>query len=318
MTAPPLTHHDIVALVEPFARRGRHVDLAASRRDERRLVFRPAAAAAPATDDAAETLELQVLEHGSLRLTRTLARPGGATAQLQATGRDAAALLAAFDGVPAARHFVDGPGYVIARSYVVDPAAGGTTPEPTLVRGRIHVDGLEMTLDVPGVRRVAGEISLAPAPGQHLALPEDLLAVLGWNWARLVPVRQGWMSRVRLRGSPAERTRQAEAALDRAAAHLAATLAEPPARYHERHAAARLGVFFRRGIPTFTALGLFGSVGLVSRFFGDVSMAVWVAMYHVPTVIVAVAFLMQELPRFEIPPWPRPLRAPDWRVAPAN
>ena len=39
MNAPPLTHHDILALAEPFARRGRRVDLAASDRIARRVVF---------------------------------------------------------------------------------------------------------------------------------------------------------------------------------------------------------------------------------------------------------------------------------------
>jgi len=37
----PLTHHEILALVAPFARRGRRVDLAASDRVARRIAFRP-------------------------------------------------------------------------------------------------------------------------------------------------------------------------------------------------------------------------------------------------------------------------------------
>ncbi|NWG75586.1 MAG: hypothetical protein HXY24_13450, partial [Rubrivivax sp.] len=77
-------------------------------------------------------------------------------------------------------------------------------------------------------------------------------------------------------------------------------------------------VFLRRGIPTLTALALFGGVGLCSLFFDDLPMRVWVAMYHVPTVIVAISFLLQELPRFEIPPWPRPLRGERWREGPAG
>jgi len=38
---PPLTHHEIFALVAPFTRQGLQVDLAASDRAERRLLFRP-------------------------------------------------------------------------------------------------------------------------------------------------------------------------------------------------------------------------------------------------------------------------------------
>ena len=42
VTAPrPQTHHEILRLIEPFSRRGRHVDLTASNRIERHLVFRP-------------------------------------------------------------------------------------------------------------------------------------------------------------------------------------------------------------------------------------------------------------------------------------
>ena len=37
----PLTHHEILRLIEPFTRRGRHVDLSATDRIERRIVFKP-------------------------------------------------------------------------------------------------------------------------------------------------------------------------------------------------------------------------------------------------------------------------------------
>ncbi len=39
----PLTHHEIIGIVEPFTRRGRHVDLSASNRLERCLVLKPVA-----------------------------------------------------------------------------------------------------------------------------------------------------------------------------------------------------------------------------------------------------------------------------------
>jgi hypothetical protein len=316
LAALPLTHHDILALVGPFSRRGRHVDLAASQRDERRLVFKPPADEAAAADAPRETLLLECLDGGRHRLTRTLRRADGIEARLRAVGADLEAMLAGIVAVPAERHFVAGPGFVIARSYALD----GTGPAATLslTQGQVHVQGVVLTLALPAVRRVAADLTLEPAAGDKLALPEDLLAVLGWNWARLVPIKEGWSSKLRLRGDLGQRTRGAEAALETAAAHLARTLGEPPARYHERLAAARRGVFLRRGIPTFTALLLFGGVGLLSQFMPDLPMGAWVAMYHVPTVIVAVAFVLQELPRFEIPPWPRPLQGADWRRAPAR
>lgn len=310
MAAPPLTHHDILALAEPFARRGRHVDLAASQRQERRLVFKPRADAAPDATSGAETLRLDCLGENWYRLTRTLERGDGLRGVVRAQGPDLAQLLADLDAVPAAQHFVAGPGFAIARSYTLDGLGG--TAAMALTHGAVQVAGLVLTLAVPAAPRLSADIALEPTSNRKLVLPEDVLAVLGWNWARLVPARQGWTSKLRLRGEPRQRTRHAEAALERAATHLAQILAEPPARYHERVRVARWGVFLRRGIPTLTALSLFGAVALFARFRPDLPPAVLVALYHVPTLIVAVSFVLQELPRFEIPPWPRRLLTPVW------
>jgi hypothetical protein len=312
LAALPLTHHDIVALTEPFARRGRRVDLAASDRQARQLVFRPRVDPADTPDHAAprETLQLDCLEGNWYRLTRTLDRRDGRQGTLRTAGSDIAELLAVIDAVPAEQHFVTAPGFTVVRSYSLD--RGGDAASLTLTHGEVKVEGLRLTLSVPAVRRIAATINLQPTSSHRPALPEDVLAVLGWNWARLVRDGQGWTSRLRLRGSLADRTRTAETALDCAAAHLAQTVGEAPARYHERLRAARWGVFFRRGIPTLTALSLFGAVALAARFWPDLPPAVVVALYHVPTVIVAVSFVLQELPRFEIPPWPRRLPASAW------
>jgi hypothetical protein len=313
MPAPPLTHHEILDLVEPFTRRGRHVDLAASQRQERRLVFKPPAAgtAQPAQQ---ETLQLECLGTGTRRLMRRVTRADGLQAELHAQGPDVAVLLAQVEAVPAERHFSDGPGFVIARNYAIDDTGGGSTTL-TLMQGNIHVDGLVMTLAVPAVRNVAGNITLTPSAPDALALPQDLLAVLGWNWTRLVRSREGWTSKLRLRGRAASRNARAEAALSQAAAHLAQTLAEPPAHFHERLFAARWGVFFRRGIPTFTALTLLLTLAGLAHLDGDRAPGLWMALYHVPTLLVALSFCLQELPRFEIPPWPRRLTAAAWRSA---
>jgi hypothetical protein len=316
LSAPPLTHHDILALVEPFTRRGRHVDLAASRREERRLVFRPPARNGLADDGVAlgESLQLECPAPGFYRLTRTLTHPEAGPAALRAHGPDAGALLAAVEAVPLGRHFVTGPGFAVARSYGLDAGSGGDAASLVLIQGCVSVAGLKLTLNVPAVRRVAADIALEPASGERFALPEDLLAVLGWNWARLVRRGDGWTTKLRLRGSLAQRTHAAEAALSRAGAHLARTLSEPPSRYHERLAGARRGVFFRRGIPTLTALALVAAVLLSAPFRDEVPAHVLVALYHVPTLFVALSFVLQELPRFEIPPWPRRSTAPDWRA----
>jgi hypothetical protein len=300
---PPLSHHEVLELSAPFVRHGLHVDLAASERQLRQLLF------LPRDGQQAVRWLLSDLGRGRWRLTRTVQGPQGAQASLSGTGDSLPTLLERLAAVPPQRHFSEGPGFVVARHYGFDAAAG----EPRLLWGTAQLQGLVLELRVPAVRRVAGELSLQPSAGERRpALPEDLLAVLGWNWARLVPTRQGWTSRLRLRGSPSERTRRAEAALDRAAAHLAQTLAEPPAQYHARLRGPRWAVFFRRGIPTFTAIGLVALVLLSATFKFQPSTTQMVMLYHLPTLVITLSFVLQELPRFEIPPWPRALSAAAW------
>lgn len=317
MTALPLTHHDIVALVLPFSADGWRVDLAASDRSARRLVFRPTADdPAPASFGEPRTeLQAECSVDGSFTLTRRQQGADGLWAELLARGRDAAALLAAMAAVPAARHFAAGPGWVLARSFRLQDIRPGGHASVQFARGQARLDGLALAITVPGPSMRAAEIVITPDGGRpRPALPEDLLAVLGWPWARLVADRAGWTSRMRLPRGQARRHAGAEAALDLAAAHLARTLSEGPAQWHPRHRAARWGVFFRRGIPTFNVTLLLGSLLVATQLDIHVDRApgLWVALYHVPTALIALSFMLQELPCFEIPPLPRRLRALRW------
>lgn len=320
MPAAPLTHHDIMALMPPFTRAGLRVDLAQSDRSARRLVFHPGAPSAPAGAPR-EHLELICPATGRQRLTRVLTPAAGPAARLHAHGSDPAALLARLSAVPAGRAFAAGPGWRSALDFEVD--AGG---QLLALQGTAEIDGpaagaaqgLVLTLRLPGSPRRGCDLLLHPRTEPRPALPEDALAVLGWSWARLVPQRDGWKTRLRLPWRQALRPAAAEAALQRAAAHLAATLAAPPAAYHPRHRLARWGVFLRRGIPTFNALGLIAVALGVAQLDLDVDRApgLWVALYHVPTLLVALSFYAQELPKFEFPPWPRRLPLAAWNEAP--
>lgn len=327
---PPLTHHQVLGLVAPFSRTGRSVDLAASDRLARTLRFQPRTidpvdglgpAVAARLGPLTETLQLECHASGSHRLTRTLQPDSGPAATLQAVGTDPAALLAQIDAVPAARQFDAGPGWCIARSHELLPSAHGGAPLLTFSRGEARLDGLLLRLQVMPVKNVAGDITLQPAPGTRLALPEDVLAVIGWNWARLVPDAQGgaqgggpgWTSKLRLRGSGAVRTARAERALGEAARHLATVLALPPAQYHRRWLAARWGVVLRRSIPSLTALGLIAGAVLLPRYTDEALQGVWMVLHYVPIALLALSFTLQELARFEIPPLPRRLRLAQWR-----
>lgn len=295
----PLSHHDVLALAEPFARRGRRVDLAASDRAARRLVFRH-----PERGD--DTLQLDDLGTGTLRLTRTLVHPSGLQATLEAMGPSAAALLERVEQVEPASQFSAGEGWVVARCLLVRGL------QEILVRGQVRVDGLDLTMRISPVPGVSADITLAPTGPDAYALPEDLLAVLGWDWARLIRQREAWISKLRLRGGPDRRSRTAASALLQAARHLARTLAEPPARYHERLLWARWGVVARRSIPLMTPPALVATVLAMPRLDVEGN-PLWLLLYHVPTVVIALSFLLQELPQFEIPPWPRRSAADSWR-----
>ncbi|MBK1715817.1 hypothetical protein [Rubrivivax gelatinosus] len=313
MSLPPLSHHEILALVAPLSRRGCRVDLAASDRLARRLVFRPLEHAAGALPAIVDVLELDCSAEGRFRLARVLTM-AGAQARLEAAGSDAGALYDRLAAVAPQRAFSRGEGWTVARDYAVD---GDGEDGLVLERGVARIDGgLTLKLALPAVRRMSAELTLAATGGAELELPEDLLAVLGWNWAPMQRKPGGWESRLRVPGSIAQRSRRAEAALDLAAAHLARTLAETPAQYHERLQRARWVAVFRRAIPSLTAVALVATVALMPHGGDDRrEPGLWFVLYHLPTLVLALSFCVQEMPRFEIPPLPRRSGAADWRRA---
>jgi hypothetical protein len=323
MSAPALTHHEILGLVEPFTRRGRPVDLAASDRVARKLVFKPIDHT-PAPESAnvvlmREVLMLESYGTGTFKLTRTLSRADGLQATVTALGQAAGEMLARVEAVEPERHFRAGSGYLIARSYEFDSGLDGSSadraagPQLRLSNALVRLDGVTLAMRVPSVKGVAADITLEALPGEVLDVPEDLLAVQGWNWARLMHETSGWKTKLRLRGKPAQRGAQAEAALEQVARHLVQVLGEPPARFHDRWTAARWGVMLRRLIPTLTALGMIAGVIVLPRLpFGNTA-GLFLALHYVPIGLLALAFTLQELPRFELPPLPRRSSASGWR-----
>ncbi len=315
MPAPPLTHHEILELVAPFSRRGRHVDLAASNRIERRLRFKPAGAPealGPGGDRlaaASDTLELYSFGTGTCRLTRTLNCADGLRARVEAVGSRPEALLAQIETVAIERLLQASPCCRIARSFDLDTGSGAMV----LTEAVVLIGVLRMTFTVSPVRGVAADITLVPAPGETLDLPEDLLAVLGWDWARLIRTKEGWRTKLRLRGDSARRTRRAELALERAALHLEQTLLQPPGAFHDRWRAARWGVVLRRAIPLLTFVALVGTVVGMPHIAAADGSELWMLLFQVPTALIALSFCLQELPQYEIPPLPRRSNASDWR-----
>jgi hypothetical protein len=323
MPQAPLTHHDILELVRPFSRRGRHVDLAASDRLERRLVFRPVDHAAGPGDASVlrEVLQLEQLPTGTFRLTRLLNDSSGLEASLCALGARPEDLLTAFQALEPHHHFRAGPHFRIARSYELPTVRGSPGREAAapfiFTRGVARIGDLSVTLLLPATRGVAANIEVRTLPGHDpLDPPEDLLAVLGWDWVRLVPDGDGWTSKLRLRGNAQRRTLGAERALETLAGHLAHTLMEPPCRFHERWVAARWSVVLRRIIPLLALVLLVLLTAVLPHVVPHPKPGLQVLIFDLPVVLIAISFCLQEHARYEIPPRPRRSRADSWRRPP--
>lgn len=310
----PLTHHEILELIAPFPRGSRRVDLAASDRLERRLVFKPIEH--PATADRPvvhETLTLEDSGAGSCRLTRLLSPAAGPAARLEAEGSRVGEMVARIDAVPLERQCRWSGGIATAVSLRLAPQIGAP---PIFLRGEARVGGLALGLESPRVKGAAASVRLSSTAGAAPRLPQDALAVLGRHWSRLRESGDGWAGELRLRGGEPGRSRLAEAALDRAAGHLALMLAEPPARFHERWIAARWRVFFRRLVPLAGCLGLIACAAAVPKLHLAEGSGLRMLILNSPPLLMILFFCLREIPIVEIPPLPRRSATASWNVGP--
>lgn len=303
---PPLTHHDILALVEPFTRRGWAVDLPGSDRAQRRIAFRERD-----LGDAVATLQLEHPEPGHFVLTRTLRAADGLQAELQAEGPQVSELLDRIDAVPPQRQFVRTAG--AATAYRQRLAKQGT--DLVLRQAEARLPGLQVALRMSGVSGYPAELTLQRDEGAAIELPDDVLAVLGRAWGHLNKVRGGWQGSMQLRGREPRRSADAEARLQRTLQHLARTLAEPPARFHEQHLGARWRVALSGTLPLLACAAIVGTALLLQSGDADSRSALGLLANVTPPLLMGLFFLRREMPRIA---WPRPPRrpAPDaWPVA---
>ena len=342
----PLTHHEILALAEPFVRAGIAPDLAGSDRAGRSIVFRTRALRAEAQAQLPPTLagvalgeswRLDASEPGELAVWRELGWPEGPQARLEGRCADdspseLAELLASMQGVPPGRLFVTAAAppegaAVGALTQRLVRSAPRAHAEPALVlkAGEARVGGLTLRMSLSGVGGYPAEIELlrpsqaAAAPGSSRAaaapvarwrLPPDLLAVLGRAWEPLTALSRGWVARVTVRGEEPRRSREARARFEEALAHLARTLAEPPPRFHARHRAARWAVVARGLTPWLVGLGVV-AVALWARQRGGSSVLALLANVA-PPLLMGLFFVRREMPRIALPRWPARLADDAW------
>ncbi|MFM7533784.1 MAG: hypothetical protein ACKO5J_15120 [Rubrivivax sp.] len=329
----PLTHHEILALVEPFVRAGLAPDMAASDRAARRVVFR-ACTVAPsglpglppelAAQPLVESWTLDASDDDELGLTRELGWPQGPAARLEgrcpeASSEALAALLASMRGVSPGQLFVSaaGPGGEVALGGLTQRLAAparAAAGEPTLVlkAAQAQLGGLTLRMSLSGVGGYPAEVELLRPSGAPVHLPHDLLAVLGRAWEPLTELSRGWVGRVTVRGEEPRRSREARARLGQMLAHLARTLAEPPPQFHARHRAARWGVVARGLTPWLVGLGVV-AVALWARQHGGSSVLALLANVA-PPLLMGLFFVRREMPRIALPRWPARLADDAWPV----
>jgi len=300
----PLTHHDIVVLAAPFVRAGRQVDLAASDRPARRLGFRP-----QAQGDRVERLQLDDDGAGGWLLTRTLTEADGLAARLTAGGDELPLLCDRVMAVPADIHFGRGEGWAIAWSHRL------VQDGPRLQAAELRLDGLTLHMSVSSVDRIPAELTLEAPGGDIAQLPADLLAVLGLRWSRLDRKGRGWRCTLALRGRGAARSAEAQARLVEAAAHLARTLAEPPARFHDVRVARRWAVTARRAVPLLVCLGVIAAALAVPALQLQQDSVFRMLIFNAPPLLLGLFVVLREMPRVEVPPLPRRPTAARWRSA---
>jgi hypothetical protein len=317
MPSPPLTHHDILGLIEPFTRRGRELDLAASDRMARRLVFKPIVidGDSASSPELTDTLHVECLEDARFAFERVLTYSGGLSATLRIQGWDASALLADLDAVDAQYLFRFGPTYAMATSYLLKAANTGqnaahATPTMAMMRGLIRLDGLTLAVKMPAVKGYAAELELTS--DTTIELPDDLLAVLGRDWSCLSRTRSGWRGTLEVRGNEPTRSQHAADQLEAAGIHLALTLAQPPAQFHQRLKVARWRVSGRRSVPVLFLAGLMGATMAVPRLGIAQDSALWMLIFNSPPLLLVFGLWLREIPSFALPRPPKRLTAASW------
>lgn len=313
--AKPLSHHEILALMPPFTKAGRHADLAASQRANRRLAFKPIEHAP--TDDAPirliETLHLDVPEAEPPTLVRQVQDDSGLVSTLTAKGADAARLLACIEAVPVRRQLVLHANVPVARSYVIE-GMEAEKARVIITAAKARVRGIDVDFKADRFVGHAVDLRLTGEAGTKLAIPEDLTAVIGWHWRPLREFVSLWRGSIRVRAKEPARTSDIERKIGQTIVHLVSTLERAPADFHPRHQKARWRVSFQRGIP----LGIGMLIIVLTPAIQWIDMAddsiLRMLIFHAPPFMLAAMFMMREMPRIEIPPIPRPLTNRAWLV----
>ena len=223
---------------------------------------------------------------------------------MEADGPDPAALLERVESVAPDRQFSGGAGYSLALSHRLEAYAGSASPSGpaapgalTLTRGVARIADLMLELAAPTPLGIRTDVRLTRPPGDPLDLPDDVLAVLGREWAPLDSAADGWKTTLRLPGREPARSLGAERLLERGARHLARVLAESPRRFHEQFVFARWRVTLRRAVPVLVCVALIAAAASVPRLHLSESSGLRMLIFNSPPLLMMLFFCMREIPR---------------------
>ncbi|NEV64858.1 hypothetical protein [Thiorhodococcus minor] len=315
----PLSHHEILSLMGPFTKAGRHADLTASQRADRRLAFKTVTHA-PSDElpiRLTETLHLEVPESGPLTLVRSVQDDSGLISTVTAKGEDAGLLLERVEAVPVRRQFGLHVGVPVARSYLIEGSEGGKdgggwSTRVLITDAKTRLRGINLDFKADRFVGHAVDLRLTTDAGTKLLIPEDLTAVIGWRWRPLREFVSLWRGSIRVESKEPRRTADIEHKIGRTITHLARTLDRPPADFHPRFHKARWRVSFQRGIPLGIGLLLVALTPAIRWIDMADDSILKMLIFHAPPFMLAAMFMMREMPRIEIPPIPRPLKNATW------
>ncbi len=305
----PLTHHEMLANAATITRRGRNVDLPACDRAGRLIAFK----AVSSHESGLEMrLVLDLSDPRGPALTQFVHHPSGREARLEVVGGAIDALVDAAFAQPVDRHFRESAGSVLADSYRIDLRRA---PTPRLIGCAAKVRNLELEMDASSLYGVPVDLRIRPEPETiPPSLPDDVLAILGRAWQPLIKVRQGWKTSLKLPKGDPRRTRAALDGFARMVAQLETTLSRSPTAYHARHRRARWLTFVRRSQIFLVSFAVIAALPVIDATLLSDGRELHPFFQMLPPILLggAILFWAWDMPRFEIPPRPRPLGLDAW------
>ncbi|MFK7995597.1 MAG: hypothetical protein AB8B87_15785 [Granulosicoccus sp.] len=350
MTAPPLTHHDIIRRAAPLSRMGLKVNLAACDRASRYIEFE----ALPGDNETLMVVHaLQIDDDNQQLFSRVVIHVCGLVSTLTALAKDLQSTYDEFVRIPFSRQIRHHENHISAYSYTLDAGNNGNRDD-AVVQLRFscsHVSGIEMRVDTSTGGGMPADVRLLPigtnsqylrdslADGSNIPLdhpaarkyrlkafetstatdmpklPDDILAILGPQWRPLRFQGDHWKGVLRQISKIENRTRRAENFIQQALDHLHKVFSASPESYQSNHSKARWQVYFRRLKPVMVFMGILALMPISWLFVSSGAMTIHpLALGLTPLLMVGVVVLTaREIPVMEIPPRPVALPATAWK-----